>query len=137
MFALLVISYASSMRAYLHQRAHIRELNAQIAGYNLDIKSAQLERERWKSAGFIEQQARARFGWVMPGETAYQVLDGNGNPLTADKLADPSTIAQEPAKPEAWWTKIGDSVKGADQPPKPPPAVPPPADELGTDGRPK
>lgn len=126
------------MRAYLHQRAHIRELNAEIAGYDLEIRSAQAERERWKDNGFIEQQARARFGWVMPGETAYRVLDGNGKPLTGkDKLADPSTIAQGQAKPEAWWNKIGDSVKGADQPPKPPPATPPPAEHIGTDGQPK
>ncbi|MGJ0558384.1 FtsB family cell division protein [Methylocystis sp.] len=137
-FALLVISYASSMRAYLHQRAHIRELNAKIAGYNLDIASAEEESERWKSAGFIEQQARARFGWVMPGETAYQVLDGNGKPLTGkDKLADPSTIAQPVVEPEAWWSKIGESVRGADQPPQAPPPTPPPADKLGPDGTPR
>ncbi|MCX6397981.1 MAG: septum formation initiator family protein [Propionibacteriales bacterium] len=137
-FALLVVSYASSMRAYLHQRAHIRELNAKIAGYNLDIASAQEESERWKSTGYVEQQARARFGWVMPGETAYQVLDGNGNPLTGkDKLADPSTIARADAPHEAWWSKIGSSVKGADQPPPAAPAKPPPATQLGPDGRPR
>lgn len=133
-----MISYASSMRAYLHQRAHIRELNAKIAGYNLDIKSAQEESERWKSSGYIEQQARARFGWVMPGETAYQVLDGNGNPLTGkDKLADPSTIAQPEPKQVAWWSKLGESVQGADQPPQAPPPAPTPADKLGPDGKPK
>lgn len=137
-FALLIISYASSMRAYLHQQAHIRELKAEIAGFNLNIKSAEEESERWKSAGYIEQQARARFGWVMPGETAYQVLDGNGQPLTGqDKLADPSSIAAPQAKPEAWWSKIGDSIKGADQPPEALPPTPPPASELGSDGKPK
>ena len=137
-FALLVVSYASSMRAYLHQRAHIRELNAKIEGYNTAIKSAEEETARWKSDGYVEQQARTRFGWVMPGETAYQVLDANGKPLTGkDKLADPSTIAQPEVKPEAWWDKIGDSVKGADQPPKAPPPTPPPAEELGTDGKPQ
>jgi hypothetical protein len=133
-FALLVISYASSMRAYLHQRAHIQELNAEIAGYHRDVQSAKAELKRWNDPTYVEQQARERFGWVLPGETAYQVLDSNGKPLTGkDKLADPSTIAHPAAKPEAWWSKIGESAKAADQPkvlvPKPTPAS-----HIGKDG---
>ena len=93
MFALLVVSYASSMRAYLHQRAHIADLEARSQGYERQISSVEDELKAWKRDGFVEKQARARFGWVMPGETAYQVLDNNGEPLTGkDKLADPSQI---------------------------------------------
>lgn len=117
-FALLVISYASSMRAYLNQRSHIQELEAEIAGYQQEIRTAKAEIQRWNDPSFIEQQARSRFGWVMPGETAYQVLDGNGEPLTGpDQLADPSTVAQKVKEPDAWWSKIGDSARAADQPP--------------------
>lgn len=136
-FALLVISYASSMRAYLHQRSHIAELNAEIAGYNREIRSAQAELDRWNDPSYVEQQARERFGWVLPGETAYQVLDSNGEPLTGkDKLADPSTIANPKKKPEAWWTKIGESAKAADQPKKLVPK-PTPADKINKDGKPQ
>lgn len=135
-FAILIVSYASSMRAYLHQQAQIRELKAKIKGYNLDIASAEQELARWKSNGYVEQQARSRFGWVLPGETAYQVLDENGKPLTGkDQLADPATFAQPKAPQEAWWSKIGESVKAADQPPQAPPPVPPPAGQIGPDGR--
>jgi hypothetical protein len=62
----------------------------------------------------------------MPGETAYQVLDANGDPLTGDdRLTDPSTI--DPADPEGWWVAVRESVDAADHPEKlkqkPPPAT--------------
>jgi len=116
-FAILVISYASSMRAYLQQRSHINELQAQIAQEEANIATAEQEKRRWQDPAFIEQQARERFGWVLPGETAYQVLDANGAPLTGDdKLTDPASVAPEP--PEAWWSKVRASVDAADHPEK-------------------
>jgi cell division protein FtsB len=131
-FAVLVISYASSMRAYLQQRSHINDLKVQIAEAKADIAVSQREKHRWNDPAYVEQQARERFGWVKPGETAYQVLDSNGKPLTGDdKLTDPSTIA--PPKPEAWWSKVHASLDAADHPEKlvrPTPATkitPPPA----------
>lgn len=116
-FAVLVVSYASSMRAYLVQRGHINDLRAQIAAAQADIATSQREKRRWSDPAYVEQQARTRFGWVLPGETAYQVLDRNGNPLTGgNTLTDPSTIA--PATPDAWWSKVYDSLDAADHPEK-------------------
>lgn len=131
-FAILVISYASSMRAYLQQRSHINELQAQIAHEEASIAAAEQEKRRWADPAFIEQQARERFGWVLPGETAYQVLDENGDPLTGDdKLTDPASVAPEP--PEAWWSKVRESVDAADHPeklvrPKPATDITPPTE---------
>lgn len=131
-FAVLVVSYASSMRAYLQQRAHISELNAQIAESRDDIAAAQREMRRWKDPAYVQAQARERFGWVFPGEVSYQVLDRNGLPLqSGDDLTDPASIAQEPE--EAWWVGAYETVQSADHPEKndrPPPATriePPPA----------
>jgi cell division protein FtsB len=132
-FAILVISYASSMRAYLEQRAHINELQAQIAREEASIAAAEQEKRRWQDPAFIEQQARERFGWVLPGETAYQVLDANGDPLTGEvQLTDPASVAPEP--PEAWWSKVRESVDAADHPeklvrPKPVTSITPPKAE--------
>jgi cell division protein FtsB len=127
-FAILVISYASSMRAYLHQRSQILDSKARIVDEKAKIKALTSEKQRWNDPSFIEQQARAHFNWVMPGETAYQVLDANGDSLTReDKLTDPSTIAQ-PKKP-AWWVNVGESVDAADHPQKI--VIPTPAKNLG------
>jgi cell division protein FtsB len=115
--AILVISYASSMRAYLHQRSQILDAKAQIARDRGRISALEAEKRRWSDPAYVEQQARERFGWVMPGEKAYQVLDANGDPLTGtDQLTDPSTIAQ-PHK-AAWWAKVRESVDAVDHPKK-------------------
>jgi len=116
-FAVLVISYASSMRAYLQQRDQINGLKQQIATSKASIADAEREKQRWQDPAYIEAQARKRFGWVLPGETSYQVLDANGNPLTGDDaLTDPSSVAQ--ARPKAWWSKAYSSLEAADHPAK-------------------
>jgi cell division protein FtsB len=118
-FAILVVSYASSMRAYLQQRSHINDLKVQIAKSESDIEASRREKQRWNDPAFVAQQARQRFGWVLPGETAYQVLDSNGNPLTGDDaLTDPSTIAHKKGEPPAWWSKVRDTMEAADHPKK-------------------
>lgn len=116
-FAVLVISYASSMRAYLHQKEQVHDLQAQILESKAKIAASEREKRRWRDPSYVEQQARARFGWVMPGEVSYQVLDANGEPLTGDdELTDPTSVA--PEKPTAWWAKVQDSVDAADHPEK-------------------
>lgn len=124
-FAVLVISYASSMRAYLQQREHINELRQQISASRADIAKSEREKRRWQDPAYVEAQARSRFGWVLPGETSYQVLDAAGKPLTGhDELTDPTTIGR--TTPKAWWTKAYSTIEAADHPEKnvkPPPAT--------------
>lgn len=115
--AVLVVSYASSMRAYLQQRDNINDLKAQIASSQKDIKSLKREKARWHDDAYVKTQARERFGWVLPGEVAYQVLDRNGEPLTSEQtLTDPSTVARK--SPVAWWAKAQTSLDAADHPEK-------------------
>ena len=98
--AVLVVSYASSMRAYLQQRSHINDLRAQIDSSERDIKALEREKRRWADDAYVETQARERFGWVMPGETSYQVIDRDGKPLErGDELTDPSSVARTRARP--------------------------------------
>ena len=126
-FAVLVISYASSMRAYLQQREHINDLKQQIASSKASISESEREKRRWRDPAYVEAQARERFGWVLPGETSYQVLDANGQPLTGDdELTDPTSIAQQ--KPKAWWSKAYASLEAADHPEKK--VVPTPATRI-------
>ncbi len=117
--AVLVVSYASSMRAYLQQRGQISDLRAQIASSQTDIKALEREKRRWSDDAYVEQQARARFGWVLPGETAYQVIDKDGKPLErSDALTDPSSVAKP--VPESWWGKVYGTLEAADHPKKKP-----------------
>jgi cell division protein FtsB len=117
--AVLVVSYASSMRAYLQQRSHINDLRAQIASSEKDIKALEREKRRWADDEYVKAQARERFGWVMPGETSYQVLDRNGQPLErTNELTDPSSVAR--TVPDPWWGKVYGTLEVADHPKKAP-----------------
>jgi len=124
--AVLTVSYASSMRAYLQQRAQIEDLKAQIASTSASIDELEREKRRWQDPAFLEQQARERFDFVMPGETAYQVIDTDGEALdSSEQLHDPSTIVK--TTPTAWYAEVWESVELAGNPPAPEPE---PADTI-------
>ncbi len=113
--ALLTVSYASSMRAYLQQRSHIADLRSQIATSEKDIARLQKEKKRWDDKAYVEAQARERFGWVLPGETSYQVVGRDGKPLeTTSELPDPSSVAGPVRDP--WWKRVYGTVAAADHP---------------------
>ena len=114
--ALLTISYASSMKAYLQQRSHISDLKDQIALRRANIVGLEKEKQRWQDPAFVRQQARG-LGYVNPGETAYRVLDADGEPIEQDStLTDPSTVATQ--APTAWWSTAWQSVEVAGNPPR-------------------
>ncbi len=113
--AVLVVSYASSMRAYLTQHSDIASLKSQIAKSRYDIGQLQRERNRWHDKAFVEEQARQRFGWVLPGEVSYQVIGRNGKPLTqGNQLANSSTVARQ--IPTPWWAKAYGTLTAVDHP---------------------
>ena len=113
--AVLMVSYASSMRAYLEQREHLGDLRASIADSERNIGVLEREQERWDDPAYVEAQARKRFGWVMPGEIGFQVIDENGKPLAEDgSLSDPDAVAE--ANQPLWWESAWGSVKAAGHP---------------------
>jgi cell division protein FtsB len=115
--AVLAVSYASSMKAYLQQRAHIAELKEQIAERSADIDALEREKRRWNDEAYVRAQARDRFGYLMPGETAYVVLDEDGRPIESRaELHDPGQVLREP--PEPWWEDAWTSVELASHPPR-------------------
>ena len=116
--AVLTVSYASSMRAYLQQRAHITDLKSQIAAKESNIDDLEREKRRWHDPAYLQAQARERFGYLMPGETSYVVLGEDGKPLEPDAELPKPSDALKPEQP-AWFDTAWDSVVLAGNPPKP------------------
>jgi cell division protein FtsB len=115
--AVLMISYASSLRAYLTQRDHITELKLEIAAREAAIADLEEERERWEDPAYTRQQARARFNYVMPGEKSFVVVDEDGEPVSGEaSLDDPEDVV--PVEPTAWWETAWASVRLAGNPPR-------------------
>jgi cell division protein FtsB len=120
--AVLAVSYASSLRAYLEQRSHITELKAAIAERRSSIEELEREKERWQDPAYVSAQARERFGYVKPGETPFVVLE-DGEPLQSEaELTDPDSVGEEPKR--AWYDDAWDSVKLAGNPPTEAPPLP-------------
>lgn len=123
--AVLAVSYASSLRAYLEQQAHLESLRAGIAESERAIEQMRREKRRWEDPAYVEAEASRRLGWVMPGEIAFQVIGPDGEPLDHDDtLTDPGEVAvvNEPA----WWQTAWATMEAAGHPR----SVPHPADEI-------
>jgi cell division protein FtsB len=106
--AVLVVSYASSARAYLQQRGELDALRAEIEQREAAIDDLEREMRRWEDPAFVQQEAR-ELGYVMPGETSYVVLDEDGEPLeSAAELADPDEVGdqEEPAVWDDAWASV-------------------------------
>jgi cell division protein FtsB len=114
--SVLTISYASSLKAYFQQDSQIEQLRSQIDQSQKSINHLEDEKARWNDPAYVRQQARARFGYLMPGQTSYVVIGQDGKPLAAQAtLGDPRT--QRAATPTAWWTTEWKSVELAGNPP--------------------
>jgi cell division protein FtsB len=134
--ALLMVSYASSMRAYLEQQRHLSDLRTSIASSQTQVDRLTREKKRWKDPAYVKTMAHQRFGWVMPGEIGFQVLDANGKPMDhTDTLSPPNsvTVATRPL----WWQAAWGSVVAAGKPQVDKSQVPPPADHITAPPAPK
>lgn len=120
----LTISYASSLRVYVNQRHDLAETRAKIAASEQNIERLGDEIARWNDPEYVKTQARIRFGWVMPGETGYRVVDDNGKPIVggAEIVAEEGDGEPKPT----WYQKMWGSVEAAD---KPAPAEPKPSEK--------
>lgn len=113
----LVLSYASSLRAWLDQRGDLAALDAQIAERRAAVAALKEEIERWRDPAYVKAQARERFGWVLPGEVGYRVIGADGKPLGGtDLLVEPASDPGHP--PEDWWGGLWGSVEAAGREPE-------------------
>ncbi len=124
--AVLAVSYASSLRAYLQQRTQIDALEQEIAQTTAEIEALEQEKERWEDPEYVAQQARVRFGYVEPGETPFVVVDENGDPIGGTELPNPSQVPDEESP--VWFHRLWQSTAVAGNPPTTVP--PPPATEI-------
>ena len=127
--ALLVILALLAVVDPIHLRwEQLREKkNVQLQIEQATHDNAQLrsQLEQWKDKNYIAAQARARLGYVQPGETQYSVVDA-GEDLNKPFEATRPAAKDGPAKP--WYLVVSDTVKMAAEPDQltvPPPTVMP------------
>jgi hypothetical protein len=111
----LTISFATSLRIYFGQAHEIASTKADIVASQQRIVDLQADVARWADPDYVRAQARDRLGWVVPGETGYQVVGADGKPLGGGSEIESETQPLDQAKP-AWWSTLWGSVATADKP---------------------
>lgn len=111
---ILTISYASSLRVYFAQAEKISATRADIVDRQARIAELRSELALWDDTAFVEQQARDRLGWVVPGEIGFRVIGPDGKPLGGGaEIGKAATVDPEAA---AWWQRLKGSLEAADRP---------------------
>ncbi|WKG02319.1 septum formation initiator family protein [Mycolicibacterium sp. HK-90] len=122
----LTLTIAGPVRTYFAQRTEMKQLKA--SEEQLRVQIAELEQQKVKLADpvYIAAQARERLGFVMPGDTPYQV-----------QLPPGAVVSGEPGEPvppgstvpagQPWYTSLWHTI--ADEPHGVSPTIggPPPA----------
>ena len=106
--AALIVSYASSLRAWVDQQQQMSALRIEQADQTQRVGELQDEIARWNDPAFVKAQARERFGYVMPGEVGFVVLDDKSVPTTT------TTAPAKVSSATRWWQQLWGSVGAAD-----------------------
>ena len=107
--ASVALALALPFKVWVAQRGQISDLRAQTRAAQQRITQLHAEQQRWQDPDYVRQQARQRLHYVMPGETAYVVLDDrNAKRAHARLRAQVQTQLTGP-----WYSRLWQSVQVA------------------------
>ncbi len=118
-----------TLHSYLAEKAAVDALRAQVTTAQKTNDDLKAQLARWNDPAYITAQARERLSFVMPGETAWRVVDPQ---IVPGEAPDPVvTPAAAPTVSVPWYGKVWQSLQGADRAAAEPtgnsPAAPTPA----------
>ncbi|WIY83033.1 septum formation initiator family protein [Propionimicrobium sp. PCR01-08-3] len=111
----LLISYATTLRVYFNQQYQMGQARQAIAEHQQSITDLTDEIARWQDPEYVKTQARERLGWVMPGETGYQVVGPDNEPYAGGSQIGSAQLP-EGEYGTTWWDRMWGSVVTADDP---------------------
>ena len=76
---LLLVLLASPLHRYFGSRSDVEHASQQLHSDQAQLGELTKQRERWSDPGYIQQQARLRLQYAMPGDTVY-IVTGAGQP---------------------------------------------------------
>lgn len=97
------LQFAGPVQALLAQQRQTQALRSEVSQRQAAVQDLRERRERLRDPNYIQSLARARLHFVMPGETAYIVLDAPSD--TGDSIPlDTSVTAAAAQAP--WWVTV-------------------------------
>ena len=106
---LAVVTAVIPFRQILEQQARVDDLSRELSRINVENDLLSGEVVALNTPGEIERLARENLGYVMPGETAYVVLEPEETLTTA-----PAVPATEDDAGPPWYLAIWNFFTGAD-----------------------
>ncbi|MBW3639271.1 MAG: septum formation initiator family protein [Actinobacteria bacterium] len=110
----MLVSAALPLRDYLAQRSEIGKLQLRQQQAQARVIALEQERDRLQDDTYIAAEARRRLHFVLPGETAYVLLEPE--PVPEAEAAAPGEGAPAEAQAPPWYTQLWGSVRAADRP---------------------
>ncbi|HET6816313.1 MAG TPA: septum formation initiator family protein [Mycobacteriales bacterium] len=107
--ASVALALALPFKVWVAQRGQISELQAQTRAAQQRIAALKAEEQQWQDPNYVRQQARERLHYVMPGETAYVVLDDRSAKRARSQHRTQTT--SELTGP--WYSRLWQSVQAA------------------------
>lgn len=108
----LVLSLAYPIKEYLGQRSEIAALEQTRRETQDRVEALQFRQEQLQDPAYVEQQARQRLHYAMPGDRVFVVVDDQAGSTQAP--ADVPADAAPPADGDSWLERLGESVRRAD-----------------------
>jgi cell division protein FtsB len=111
----LVVILAAPLHRFLAARSAVSQSVAARDSGQRDLKALQQLNHQLSDPAYIEDQARSRLQYAMPGDTVYQIVD-QGQKSTIDAAAGKSTSTTTIAG-NTWNERLWGSMRSADQSP--------------------
>jgi cell division protein FtsB len=106
----LVVMLADPIRQYIAQRSQIAGQRSANAALQREVDSLIAQQRLWSDPNYVRQQARERLYYVMPGETPFVVVGGQGPARLAP--GGPRAAAGVTSG-SAWYGRLWSSVQQA------------------------
>ena len=113
-----VLTVAPTYSTYQAQQRRVADVQARIAAQKADLADPAEQRARWDDPAYVRAQAGARLYYVMPGTTAYRVING-----ARSRGAAPVPAATAQPDATVWTDALAGSLVAAGTTTAPPSAA--------------
>ena len=104
----LAVSLAYPLRQYVEQRSLIAELQQRTEDSGRRVEELRAQKQRWEDPAYVEQQARERLFYVMPGETGYVIV---GEPPSSTGTPGDASTGEKVPWYDALWRSVDAAAK--------------------------
>jgi cell division protein FtsB len=106
----LVVVLASPVKRYLGSRHDVGSAATQLQHDRAELGQLARQKARWSDPGYVQEQARKRLQFAMPGDTVYIVVD-KGQPSDIERSRHAPAAGTSDA--QAWNQRLWSSVLDA------------------------